>query len=108
MPVLGALMVNLFAGLASFFSGFLAAKAAILVAALAASALALTTLTVAITAGLATITATLPDHPMVATGLYFAIPENGPAVMAFCLLVDASIAVYRLAMDKVRMGVSVA
>lgn len=103
MPILGALLVNLFGGLSAFLASFLTARASVVVAAVAASVVILATLTTAITAALAALSATLPAHPAVLTGLYFSIPDNGPAVMAFCLLVDGSIAVYRLAMDKVRI-----
>jgi hypothetical protein len=104
MPVLGTLLVNLFGALSSFLALYFAKRVAVVAAAIAAAGTLLLTLTGAITAALAGIASALPSDSMLMTGFYLAIPSNGPAVLAFVLLVDSSIAVYRLAMDHVRIA----
>lgn len=106
MPLLGGLMVSLFGGLASFLASVIGMRAAVLLAGITASLGMLATLTAAITAALAGLVAAMPTESGFLTGLYFAVPDNGPAVIAFVLMVDGSLAVYRLGMDKVRMAVA--
>lgn len=104
MPLLGALLVNLFGALSSFLALYFAKRVAVVAAAIAAAGTLLAALTAGITGAIGGIASALPAHSMLLTGFYLAIPSNGPAVLAFVLLVDSSIAVYRLAMDHVRIA----
>lgn len=103
MPLLGALLVNLFSGLAGFFGAFVSAKVAATLAAITAIGTAFAALTAIIAAGVAGIAHALPSHPMIATAWWLGIPDNGPACMAFVLLVDGSIAVYHMATNQARL-----
>lgn len=106
MPLLGTLLVNLFGSLSGFLALYFAKRVAVIAAAIVAAGGLLVTLTAAISGAITGVLAAMPAHSMLGTGFYLAIPSNGPAVAAFCLLVDSSIAVYRLAMDHVRIASS--
>jgi hypothetical protein len=95
MPLLGALLVNLFGAIASFFGLWLTKKAAIVTAALAVFA----ALTVGLMAALAAaITAALelealPDA--VIFGMSYFMPGNFPGLFSAVIAAEVAIALYR-------------
>jgi hypothetical protein len=106
MPLLGALLVSLFAGLAEFFAKFLTRKVAVAGAAITLFLGLTTALFVGIGAMISALAVAIPGDTMFATGLWLAIPDNGPGVFAACVAADALIAVYRINVTNIMVGVS--
>lgn len=105
MPLLGALITSLFVGIAEFFAKWVTRKVAVIAAGIAVFATLTATLYLALAVLVAGIVATLPASNALAIGIWLAVPDNGPAVVAACLAADAAIAIYRMNMLNVMFGV---
>lgn len=105
MPVIGALLVTLFAGLAEFFAKYVTRKVAVVGAGITLFLTMTTALWVGLGAAITGLAVALPSNSALLTGMWIAIPDNAPAVVAACLSADAVIAVYRMNVMNVMFGV---
>jgi len=105
MPLLGALLVTLFVGLAEFFAKWITRKIAVVAAGIAVFLSITTALYFALSLLVAGIVVVFPMSAAVATGVWMMVPDNGPAVIAACIAGDAAIAVYRMNVTNVMFAV---
>jgi len=99
MPLLGALLVNLFSSLASFFALFLTKKAAFIAASVTAAMSLLAALAGALSALAAGLVLSAPGDSWFLTGLYFGVPSNAAICLSVALTADAAGMVYRLGQE---------
>lgn len=105
MPLLGTLLSGLFVGIAEFFAKWITRK----VAAAAAGIAIFMTITGALYLALAALVTGLvyafPPSASLATGIWLAVPDNTPAVLAAVLSCDAAVAIYRMNVMNVQFSV---
>lgn len=103
MPILGALLVSLFAGIAEFLVKFLSKKLAISLAAVTV----LGTLTVGMFAALSVVfggaVGAFPDYPGIATAVWVATPPAVSASISAVIGVDAAVAIYKWNVENLRL-----
>lgn len=104
MPLLSALILGLFTGLADFFTRWFTKKIAFAAAAVAAFTALTVTLWGVMTAAIAAIAVSLPSDPGVLLGLWLAIPDNGPAVVSAVFAFDAALALYRWNVENLKLA----
>lgn len=105
MPVLGVLLVSLFTGLAEFFAKWVTRKIAAAASAIAVFATLTAALFVTLSAAAATLVWALPGDSALMTGIWLAVPDNGPLCVAAALSCDAVVAVYRMNVANVQFAV---
>ncbi len=105
MPILAALLVSCFTGIAEVFARYVSRRVAAAVAGVALMAALTGALFTALSLLVAGLVTALPTGHGVATGLWLAIPDNGPAVVAACIACDVAISVYRLNVANVLFSI---
>lgn len=96
MALLGTLFLQLLTGLAEVLTKFLSRKVAIASAGVVVF-LGMFGALFALVSSLALgIVIALPANAGVLTGVWLAVPDNGPAVVAACIACDVAVAVFRV------------
>ena len=95
MPLLGGLISGLFVGIAEFFAKWLTRNLAATLAGIAVMGTLTAAVYVAMGALVLGLTYVLPASASVSLGIWFFIPDNGPACIAACLGADVAMAIYR-------------
>lgn len=95
MPLLGGLLAGLFAAIAEFFAKYVSKKVAFAAAAIAVFAGLTTGLALALSALVSAAYVALPDIPGLQLGIWLAMPDNGPTLLAAVVSLDTAVALYR-------------
>jgi len=105
MPILGALLVSLFGGVATFLSQFLVKKAAFAVAAIAAFSLLTVGLYVGMSALLTGLLLVFPETgPVILTFIWVAVPDVVPVAVSAMIAADTASALYRWNTGNLRLA----
>lgn len=105
MPVLGGLLTSLFVQLAELFALYVGRKLAAAAAGIAVFGAITATLFVALAATVQALFVALPANSAVLTGVWIAVPDNGPACIATALAAELALTVYRMNVMNVQFGV---
>lgn len=95
MPILGGLLAGLFAAIAEFFAKYVSKKVAFAAAAITVFAGLTTSLALALSAMVSAVYVSMPDIPGLQLGIWLAMPDNGPTVLASIVSLDTAVALYR-------------
>jgi len=104
MPLLAGFLGALFGGLADFFARWLTRKVAFAAAAVATFTALTAALYAAVAALLVGLVFSFPAGTAAATGVWLAIPDNGPLCVAACIACDTAVALYRWNVENLRLA----
>lgn len=105
MPVLGGLISSLFVQLAELFAVYVGRKVAAALAGMAIFASITLALFGAMVGVISVLFIALPSYPAVLTGIWIAIPDNGPACVSTAIAADIALSIYRMNVLNVQFGV---
>jgi hypothetical protein len=94
MPMLAAWLTSLFAGLASYFAGFMTMRAAMIAAGIASFTALLTTLYSAMAALVSGAVTIFPNGGLISTGIWLFVPDNAPFCLSVMIAADTALSLF--------------